>query len=206
MKKRVFAIVFAASLCLLAAAGCSAGMEQNEQDVPPLSAEEDPSDELPEVPADTPESGEDAPEPDAEVTADLSKEPPFLRVTYGSEVLDIEGWNWTWTVQAPDGTSQTLEPEWAMPYPLDWVDLMDTLVRSDTDTLSLSFAVEPDSLTAYADILSGEADGGPVPVENGAELSLLEDAQEAVYTIHAEWNGSSGYQGDSYYAFCVKTE
>ena len=127
-------------------------------------------------------------------------------MTYGDETLDVRGWNWEWSVQNPDGTTQTLIPEYATAYPLDWLDVMDTLVMSDEKTVTLSFAVEPDTVTAHADPLSGESSSGPVSVENGTELLLLDDTEGVVYTIHADWNGANGYQGSSHYAFCVKSK
>lgn len=201
--KRTFLFIAAASLCLLAAAGCSADTEQPDNVPTPPSQES--AEQPPEPATDTTEPTEEAPAPDDAVSADLSAEPPYLHVTYGGEALDVRGWNWEWTVQSPDGTTQTLTPQWATAYPLDWVDMMDTLLRSEEQTLLLSFAVEPDTVTAYADALSGETSIGSVPVENGTELSLPDDTEGIVYTIHAEWNGSGGYQGTSNYAFCVKS-
>lgn len=197
MKKKLLAAAAAASLCLLITAGCSSDTKQQDSVSAPAQESQPPE----------PVTGTSEPNADvqpAPVSADLSKEPPYLHVTYGDDALDAHGWNWTWTVQNIDGTTQTLEPEYATAYPLDWVDIMDTLVKSDEKTLTLSFEVEPDAITAYADVLSGGSDGGPVTVENGTDLPLLDDTDGIVYTIHAEWTGTNGYQGDSYYAFCVK--
>lgn len=200
MKRKLLCIVAAASLCLFVAAGCSSDTEQPDgAPAPPSQAS---TGQLPEPVADTTEPNAGVhPEP---VSADLSKEPPYLHVTYGGEALDTRGWNWEWTVQAPDGTALTLEPEWATAYPLDWVDTMDTLVKTDVQTLELSFAVEPTTVTAYLDTLSGDF-SGDAEVENGSTLSLADDAEGVVYTIHAEWNDVQGYSGKSNYAFCVKS-
>lgn len=200
MKRKLLAIAAAASLCLLITAGCSSDTKQQDSVSAPPAQEPQAQEPV----TGSPESDTDA-QP-APVSADLSKEPPYLHVAYGEESLDTRGWNWTWTVQNADGTTQTLEPEYATAYPLDWVDTMDTLVKSDGETLTLSFAVEPDAVTAYADVLSGGSDGGPVTVENGTDLPLLDDTEGIVYTIHAQWNGANGYQGESNYAFCVRTK
>ena len=204
MKKKLLSIAAAASLCLFAAAGCSTDTEPSDGVPAPPSQES--AEQSPEPVTGNSEPIGEAPSSDDAVSADLSAEPPYLHVTYGDEALDVRGWNWEWTVQNPDGTAQTLMPQWATAYPLDWVDTMDTLLRSEGQTLLLSFAVEPDTVTAYADPLSGESSSGSVPVENGTELPLLDDTEGIVYTIHAEWNGADGYQGTSNYAFCVKNK
>lgn len=82
---------------------------------------------------------------------------------------------------------------------------MDALAKTDVQTLELSFAVEPTAVTAYLDTFSGES-GGDAEVENGSTLSLADDAEGVVYTIHAEWNDAQGYSGKSNYAFCVKSK
>lgn len=202
MKKTLLAAAVAISLCLLVTAGCSSDAEQ-QGDTSALPAQESAEQPLEPVAGTSEPNTSVHPAP---VSADLSKEPPYLHVVYGDDTLDTHGWNWTWTVQNADGTAQTLEPEHATAYPLDWVDIMDTLVKSDGKTLTLSFEVEPDTVTAYADVLSGGPHGGPVALENGTDLPLPDDTEGIVYTIHAEWNGANGYQGDSYYAFCVKAK
>lgn len=202
MKRKLLPVAVMASLCLFATAACSSAAEQ--QDGVPAPSVQEPAEQPPEPVAGVSEPNADV-QP-APASADLSKEPPHLHVAYGGEALDTRGWNWSWTVQNADGTTQTLEPEYATAYPLDWVDTMDTLVKPDEEMLALSFEVEPDTVTAYADILSGESDAGPVTVENGTDLPLLDDTEGIVYTIHAEWAGTNGYQGNSYYAFCVKAK
>jgi len=149
MKRKLLSIAAAVSLCLFAAAGCSPDTEQ--PDGVPTPPVQESAEQSPEPVTDTTEPIDEAPAPDDAVSADLSAEPPYLHVTYGDETLDVRGWNWEWTVQNPDGTTQTLTPQWATAYPLDWVDTMDTLVMSDEKTVTLSFAVEPDTVTAHAD-------------------------------------------------------
>lgn len=200
MKGKFLVAAAAVSLCLLVTAGCSSDAELSDNTATPpaqVSTEQTPA----------PSADISAPEPDVQLepaSADLSKAPPYLHVTYDGESLDIRGWNWEWTVQNPDGTTLTLEPDWATAYPLDWVDTMDTLIKTDAQTLELSFVVEPTAVTACLDPLSGEF-SRDAEVKNGNILSLVDDAEGVVYTIHAEWNDVQGYSGHSCYALCVKS-
>ena len=197
----------AALLCLALLAGCG---QRGQAAIPPenppaesgSASSEAPGGTAPDASAPA-ESGQDRPAPSEEpLTA-----PPDLQVTYMEKTLTTKGWNWEWTVERADGTTETLYPEYATAHPLDWDwENADTFTRGGSDSVTLSFDVEPDSVSVYMDCLSGEVSGGDVALEPGLVVPLGDDPEGAIYTVHAVWTGTRGCTGKSAYAFCVKAQ
>lgn len=128
--------------------------------------------------------------------------PPELNVVYMDNVMKVSGWNWEWTAENKDGTMRTTYPDYGTSDPLDWIDSMDTIVKSEGDSIALTFVAEPDNITVYAE--PAASDRGTNVALNGKNIvSLINGEGNVVYTVRAEWSSTQGYYGYSYYAFYV---
>lgn len=88
--------------------------------------------------------------------------------------------------------------------PQDWFfDEYTTIRRTNFDTVKLTFAPSPDSLTVTVYRQDDPQDTGTdVPVSDSGEITLDAGDANMIYVVKGEWN-SEHYQGSAVYGFLV---
>ncbi|GEM_PF-5502805 len=88
--------------------------------------------------------------------------------------------------------------------PQDWFfDEYTTVRRTNFDTVKLTFAPSPDSLTVTVYRQDDPQDTGTdVPVSDSGEITLDAGDANMIYVVKGEWN-SEHYQGSAIYGFLV---
>ena len=88
--------------------------------------------------------------------------------------------------------------------PQDWFfDEYTTIQRTNFDTVKLTFAPSPDSLTVTVYCQDDPQDTGTdVPVSDSGEITLDAGDVNMIYVVKGEWN-SEHYQGSAVYGFLV---
>lgn len=88
--------------------------------------------------------------------------------------------------------------------PQDWFfDEYTTIQRTNFDTVKLTFAPSPDSLTVTVYRQDDPQDTGTdVPVSDSGEITLDAGDVNMIYVVKGEWN-SEHYQGSAIYGFLV---
>ena len=88
--------------------------------------------------------------------------------------------------------------------PQDWFfDEYTTIKRTTFDTVKLTFAPNPDSLTVTVYCQDDPQDTGTdVPVSDSGEITLDAGDVNMIYVVKGEWN-SEHYQGSAIYGFLV---
>lgn len=88
--------------------------------------------------------------------------------------------------------------------PQDWFfDEYTTIQRTNFDTVKLTFAPSPDSLTITVYHQDDPQDTGTdVPVSDSGEITLDAGDVNMIYVVKGEWN-SEHYQGSAIYGFLV---
>lgn len=88
--------------------------------------------------------------------------------------------------------------------PQDWFfDEYTTIQRTNFDTVKLTFAPSPDSLTVTVYRQDDPQDTGTdVPVSDSGEITLDAGDANMIYVVKGEWN-SEHYQGSAVYGFLV---
>ena len=88
--------------------------------------------------------------------------------------------------------------------PQDWFfDEYTTIQRTNFDTVKLTFAPSPDSLTVTVYHQDDPQDTGTdVPVSDSGEITLDAGDVNMIYVVKGEWN-SEHYQGNAVYGFLV---
>lgn len=88
--------------------------------------------------------------------------------------------------------------------PQDWFfDEYTTIQRTNFDTVKLTFAPSPDSLTVTVYRQDDPQDTGTdVPVSDSGEITLDAGDVNMIYVVKGEWN-SEHYQGSAVYGFLV---
>ena len=88
--------------------------------------------------------------------------------------------------------------------PQDWFfDEYTTIRRTNFDTVKLTFAPSPDSLTVTVYRQDDPQDTGTdVPVSDSGEITLDAGDTNMIYVVKGEWN-SEHYQGSAIYGFLV---
>lgn len=88
--------------------------------------------------------------------------------------------------------------------PQDWFfDEYTTIRRTNFDTVKLTFAPSPDSLTVTVYRQDDPQDTGTdVPVSDSGEITLDAGDVNMIYVVKGEWN-SEHYQGSAVYGFLV---